>query len=129
MPWLTLPCVPPAFLLWDPTKVPPRLQDVTNDHIRMHKVLQDSGLKYVAVMPPHIGEWGQDPAARSPTACPLLPSGDIHQALPGPSKIANLPLTLSILFPALFLFSFLTYLVISVEQITVVYDVSVPRAD
>lgn len=55
-PWLTLPCVPPAFLLWDPAKVPPRLQDVTNDHIRMHKVLQDSGLKYVAVMPPHIGE-------------------------------------------------------------------------
>lgn len=45
-----------AFLLWDPAKVPPRLQDVTNDHIRMHKVLQDSGLKYVAVMPPHIGD-------------------------------------------------------------------------
>lgn len=56
--WLTMPCVPstPAFLLWDPTKVPPRLQDVTDDHIRMHKVLQESGLKYVAVMPPHIGE-------------------------------------------------------------------------
>ncbi|KAK1330191.1 hypothetical protein QTO34_010377 [Cnephaeus nilssonii] len=45
-----------AFLLWDPTKVPPRLRDVTDDHIRMHKVLQDSGLKYVAVMPPHIGD-------------------------------------------------------------------------
>uniref|UniRef100_A0A5F9CAX1 Biliverdin reductase B n=1 Tax=Oryctolagus cuniculus TaxID=9986 RepID=A0A5F9CAX1_RABIT len=44
-----------AFLLWDPAKVPPRLQDVTDDHIRMHKVLQESGLKYVAVMPPHIG--------------------------------------------------------------------------
>ncbi|MEJ1288671.1 biliverdin reductase B (flavin reductase (NADPH)) [Cricetulus griseus] len=43
-----------AFLLWDPSKVPPRLQDVTDDHIRMHKVLQESGLKYVAVMPPHI---------------------------------------------------------------------------
>ena len=54
--WLTLPCVPAAFLLWDPAKVPPRLQDVTDDHIRMHKVLQGSGLKYVAVMPPHIGE-------------------------------------------------------------------------
>ncbi|XP_048225230.1 flavin reductase (NADPH) isoform X1 [Perognathus longimembris pacificus] len=58
--WLTLPCVfPPtltAFLLWDPAKVPPRLQEVTNDHIRMHKVLQESGLKYVAVMPPHIGD-------------------------------------------------------------------------
>uniref|UniRef100_A0A5F9CSV5 Biliverdin reductase B n=1 Tax=Oryctolagus cuniculus TaxID=9986 RepID=A0A5F9CSV5_RABIT len=45
-----------AFLLWDPAKVPPRLQDVTDDHIRMHKVLQESGLKYVAVMPPHIVE-------------------------------------------------------------------------
>ena len=55
-PWLILPCVPPAFLLWDPSKVPPRLQDVTDDHIRMHKILQESGLKYVAVMPPHIGE-------------------------------------------------------------------------
>uniref|UniRef100_A0A8C3YBX2 Biliverdin reductase B n=1 Tax=Catagonus wagneri TaxID=51154 RepID=A0A8C3YBX2_9CETA len=45
-----------AFLLWDPSKVPPRLQDVTDDHIRMHKILKESGLKYVAVMPPHIGE-------------------------------------------------------------------------
>uniref|UniRef100_A0A8C6ANW5 Biliverdin reductase B n=1 Tax=Monodon monoceros TaxID=40151 RepID=A0A8C6ANW5_MONMO len=45
-----------AFLLWDPSKVPPRLQDVTDDHIRMHKILQQSGLKYVAVMPPHIGD-------------------------------------------------------------------------
>uniref|UniRef100_G1P4F0 Biliverdin reductase B n=1 Tax=Myotis lucifugus TaxID=59463 RepID=G1P4F0_MYOLU len=32
-----------AFLLWDPTKVPPRLQDVTDDHIRMHKVLRPRG--------------------------------------------------------------------------------------
>ncbi|XP_008580856.1 PREDICTED: flavin reductase (NADPH) [Galeopterus variegatus] len=47
---------PPAFLLWDPAKVPPQLQNVTDDHIRMHKVLQESGLKYVAVMPPHIGD-------------------------------------------------------------------------
>ncbi|XP_054106122.1 flavin reductase (NADPH) isoform X2 [Callithrix jacchus] len=45
-----------TFLLWDPSKVPPRLQAVTDDHIRMHKVLQESGLKYVAVMPPHIGD-------------------------------------------------------------------------
>ncbi|XP_025865797.2 flavin reductase (NADPH) [Vulpes vulpes] len=45
-----------AFLLWDPSKVPPQLQAVTDDHIRMHKVLQESGLKYVAVMPPHIGD-------------------------------------------------------------------------
>ncbi|KAL4667961.1 hypothetical protein H8959_006650 [Pygathrix nigripes] len=40
--------------------VPPRLQAVTDDHIRMHKVLQESGLKYVAVMPPHIvTQWGR----------------------------------------------------------------------
>ncbi|XP_012512420.1 PREDICTED: flavin reductase (NADPH) [Propithecus coquereli] len=45
-----------AFLLWDLAKVPPPLKDVTDDHIRMHKVLQESGLKYVAVMPPHIGD-------------------------------------------------------------------------
>ncbi|XP_004441607.1 PREDICTED: flavin reductase (NADPH) [Ceratotherium simum simum] len=43
-----------AFLLWDPAKVPAQLRDVTDDHIRMHKVLKESGLKYVAVMPPHI---------------------------------------------------------------------------
>lgn len=73
--------------------MPPRLRDVTDDHIRMHKVLQESGLKYVAVMPPHIGEWGWDLAAGSP-----LPVLCRHP--PGLSKIANLPLTLSILFPA-----------------------------
>ncbi|XP_038623284.1 flavin reductase (NADPH) [Tachyglossus aculeatus] len=43
-----------AFLLWDPSRVPARLQPVTDDHIRMHKVLKESGLRYVAVMPPHI---------------------------------------------------------------------------
>lgn len=69
---------PPAFLLWDPSKVPPRLQDVTDDHIRMHKILQESGLKYVAVMPPHIGEWAGT-QLRGPPACPLLSSGEICQ--------------------------------------------------
>lgn len=86
--------------------MPPRLQDVTDDHIRMHKVLQDSGLKYVAVMPPHIGEWNQHPAAMSPPACPLLSSGDIHKALPGSPNTANFPLhtfhPLSCLFYSLF---------------------------
>ncbi|XP_007491991.1 flavin reductase (NADPH) [Monodelphis domestica] len=43
-----------AFLLWDPTQIPARLQAVTDDHIRMHKLLLESGLHYVAVMPPHI---------------------------------------------------------------------------
>lgn len=43
-----------AFLMWDPAKVPARLQPVTDDHIRMHRILQDSGLDCVSVMPPHI---------------------------------------------------------------------------
>ncbi|MGH0151909.1 UNVERIFIED_CONTAM: hypothetical protein FKN15_020716 [Acipenser sinensis] len=43
-----------AFLLWDRSKVPSRLVAVTEDHDRMYQVLKDSGLDYVAVMPPHI---------------------------------------------------------------------------
>ena len=43
-----------AFLLWDRSKVPPRLLPVTEDHERMHNLLKTSGLDYVAVMPPHI---------------------------------------------------------------------------
>ncbi|KAK2894992.1 hypothetical protein Q8A67_012221 [Cirrhinus molitorella] len=43
-----------AFLLWDRAKVPPRLVPVTEDHDRMYTVLKESGLDYVAVMPPHI---------------------------------------------------------------------------
>lgn len=46
---------PPAFLLWDRSKVPPRLIPVTEDHDKMYTVLKTSGLDYVAVMPPHIG--------------------------------------------------------------------------
>lgn len=45
-----------AFLLWDRSKVPPRLVPVTEDHDRMHTVLKTSGLDYVAVMPPHIAD-------------------------------------------------------------------------
>ena len=49
----------PAFLLWDRSKIPPRLLPVTEDHDRMYAVLKESGLDYVAVMPPHIaGEPG-----------------------------------------------------------------------
>ncbi|XP_051934093.1 flavin reductase (NADPH) [Hippocampus zosterae] len=44
-----------AFLLWDRSKVPPRMLAVTEDHDRMYDVLKSSGLDYVAVMPPHIG--------------------------------------------------------------------------
>ncbi|RXN20894.1 flavin reductase (NADPH) [Labeo rohita] len=43
-----------TFLLWDRAKVPPRLVPVTEDHDRMYTVLKESGLDYVAVMPPHI---------------------------------------------------------------------------
>ncbi|XP_061682969.1 flavin reductase (NADPH) [Syngnathoides biaculeatus] len=45
-----------AFLLWDRSKVPPRLLAVTEDHDRMYDVIKASGLDYVAVMPPHIAD-------------------------------------------------------------------------
>ncbi|KAJ8369312.1 hypothetical protein SKAU_G00093400 [Synaphobranchus kaupii] len=45
-----------AFLLWGLAKVPPRLLRVTEDHDRMYTLLQESGLDYVAVMPPHIAD-------------------------------------------------------------------------
>lgn len=108
-------CPPPAFLLWDPAKVPPRLQDVTDDHIRMHKLLQESGLKYVAVMPPHIGEWGWDIAAGSPlpVLCRHLPgfAWPVNNSKPSPHTFYP--------FSCLILFSFLTYFpVIPIAQTT-----------
>ncbi|XP_032367999.1 flavin reductase (NADPH) [Etheostoma spectabile] len=45
-----------AFLLWDRSKVPARMIDVTEDHDRMYEVLKTSGLDYVAVLPPHIAD-------------------------------------------------------------------------
>ncbi|KAK7160850.1 hypothetical protein R3I93_008500 [Phoxinus phoxinus] len=45
-----------AFLLWDRARVPPRLVPVTEDHDRMYTVLKQSGLDYIAVMPPHIAD-------------------------------------------------------------------------
>ncbi|XP_069631227.1 flavin reductase (NADPH) [Haliaeetus albicilla] len=45
-----------AFLLWDLQKVPPQLVPVTEDHIRMHRILQDLGLDCVYVMPPHLAD-------------------------------------------------------------------------
>ncbi|XP_046892463.1 flavin reductase (NADPH) [Hypomesus transpacificus] len=45
-----------AFLLWERSKTPPRLMAVTDDHDRMFMVLKESGLDYVAVMPPHIAD-------------------------------------------------------------------------
>lgn len=62
--------------------MPPSLQNVTDDHIRMHKILEESGLKYVAVMPPHIGEWDAecgrgDDITTSFRATPVLLSAEI----------------------------------------------------
>ncbi|KAJ8414600.1 hypothetical protein AAFF_G00038020 [Aldrovandia affinis] len=45
-----------AFLVWERSKMPPRLMAVTQDHERMYILLKDSGLDYVAVMPPHIAD-------------------------------------------------------------------------
>lgn len=45
-----------AFLFYEPDKVPPKMRDLNEDHVRMLKVLQSSGLDYVAVCPPHIGD-------------------------------------------------------------------------
>ncbi|XP_043918253.1 flavin reductase (NADPH) isoform X3 [Protopterus annectens] len=45
-----------TFLLWDRSKVPPRLVPVTEDHDRMYEVIKKSGLDYVMVMPPHIAD-------------------------------------------------------------------------
>nr|XP_006627645.1 PREDICTED: flavin reductase (NADPH) [Lepisosteus oculatus] len=45
-----------AFLLGDRGRVPPPLVPITEDHDRMHRLLKESGLDYVAVMPPHIAD-------------------------------------------------------------------------
>ncbi|XP_076014699.1 flavin reductase (NADPH) [Genypterus blacodes] len=55
-----------AFLLWDHTRMPPRLAEVTEDHKRMFTALSGCGLDYVAVMPPHIG--GELPLTEDYTA-------------------------------------------------------------
>ncbi|CAN2391763.1 riboflavin reductase (NADPH) activity, partial [Pristimantis euphronides] len=45
-----------SFLQWDINKVPSHYRPVTEDHVRMHKLLKDSGLDYVAVLPPYIAD-------------------------------------------------------------------------
>uniref|UniRef100_A0A8C6AL28 Biliverdin reductase B n=1 Tax=Monodon monoceros TaxID=40151 RepID=A0A8C6AL28_MONMO len=105
-----------AFLLWDPSKVPPRLQDVTDDHIRMHKILQQSGLKYVAVMPPHIGEW-VGPSCRVTASLP--PPVLCRHSLGFPWAVENCkPSSYTFYAPScLICISFLTYFsIISVVQ-------------
>ncbi|KAG9472490.1 flavin reductase (NADPH)-like [Eleutherodactylus coqui] len=43
-----------CYLNWDINKVPSYFRAVTEDHFRMDKALKDSGLDYVAVLPPYI---------------------------------------------------------------------------
>ncbi|GJQ66250.1 hypothetical protein Trydic_g4304 [Trypoxylus dichotomus] len=45
-----------AFLLYEPTKVPPMFNNVTEDHKREYDVVKESALKYIAVSPPHIAD-------------------------------------------------------------------------
>lgn len=43
-----------AFLFWPLEKVPKQFLDLNADHQRMYDALKESGLKWIAVFPPHI---------------------------------------------------------------------------
>lgn len=43
-----------AFLFYEPDKVPAMFKDLNADHQRMYDLVKTSGLKYIAVCPPHI---------------------------------------------------------------------------
>lgn len=43
-----------AFLFYEPDKVPPRMNNVNDDHKRMFEALKESGLDWIAAFPPHI---------------------------------------------------------------------------
>lgn len=43
-----------AFLFYEPDKVPPRFNDLNDDHKRMFEEIKNSGLDWIAVFPPHI---------------------------------------------------------------------------
>ncbi|XP_018328927.1 flavin reductase (NADPH) [Agrilus planipennis] len=45
-----------AFLFYDPEKVPAVFKHLNADHQRQYDVLKESGLKYIAVFPPHIAD-------------------------------------------------------------------------
>ncbi|XP_015601748.1 flavin reductase (NADPH) [Cephus cinctus] len=45
-----------AFLFYKPEAVPPIFKDLNADHQRMLDVIKESGLKWVAVLPPHIAD-------------------------------------------------------------------------
>lgn len=43
-----------AFLFLDEEKIPPVFKDLNADHRREYEAVKSSGLKYIAVLPPHI---------------------------------------------------------------------------
>lgn len=43
-----------AFLFYEPSKVPPMFININEDHKREYEVAKESGLKFIAVSPPHI---------------------------------------------------------------------------
>lgn len=43
-----------AFLFMEPERVPDRFTDLNADHQRQYDLIKVSGLKYIAVLPPHI---------------------------------------------------------------------------
>ena len=43
-----------AFLFYEPEKVPAIFKDLNADHQRMFDAVKASGLKWIAVLPPHI---------------------------------------------------------------------------
>lgn len=45
-----------AFLFYEPEKVPAIFKDLNADHQRMFDAIKESGLKWIAVLPPHIGD-------------------------------------------------------------------------
>ncbi|XP_011696793.1 PREDICTED: flavin reductase (NADPH) [Wasmannia auropunctata] len=45
-----------AFLFFKPEAVPARFRDLTEDHQRMLDIIKSSGLKWVAILPPHIAD-------------------------------------------------------------------------
>lgn len=43
-----------AFLFYQPEKVPAIFNNINADHQRMFDAIKESGLKWIAVLPPHI---------------------------------------------------------------------------
>lgn len=47
----------PAFLFYEPEKVPPMFKDLNEDHQRMFDIIKkEDTLKWIAVLPPHIAD-------------------------------------------------------------------------